>query len=104
MENQLTEDQIAQFTEVFSLFDKDSNKIDLPTIDTKELIHVMKALGQIHKEDELEDIISEVDFELVKKWVAKSQHSFSKILHISPIFDKISQPLNLSTQPFFFKI
>ena len=61
MENQLTEDQIAQFTEVFSLFDKDSNKIDLPTIDTKELIAVMKALGQTHTEDELEDIIQEVD-------------------------------------------
>ena len=65
MENQLTEDQIAQFTEVFSLFDKDSNKIDLPTIDTKELITVMKALGQTHTEAELEDIISEVD--LVKE-------------------------------------
>mgnify|MGYP001474457950 FL=1 len=72
MENQLTDDQIAQFTEVFSLFDKDSNKVDQPAINTNELIHVMKALGQIHKEDELEDIISEVDFELVKKWVVKS--------------------------------
>ena len=72
MENQLTEDQIAQFTEVFSLFDKDSNKIDLPTIDTKELITVMKALGQTHTEEELQDIISEVDLELVKKWVGKS--------------------------------
>ena len=61
MENQLTEDQIAQFTEVFSLFDKDSNKIDLPTIDTKELITVMKALGQTHTEAELEDILQEVD-------------------------------------------
>ena len=61
MENQLTEDQIAQFTEVFSLFDKDSNTVDQPAINTNELIHVMKALGQIHKEDELEDIISEVD-------------------------------------------
>ena len=61
MENQLNEDQIAQFTEVFSLFDKDSNKIDLPTIDTKELIFVMKALGQTHTEAELEDIIQEVD-------------------------------------------
>ena len=67
MENQLTEDQIAQFTKVFSLFDKDSNKIDLPTIDTKELITVMKALGQTHTEEELQDIISEVDLELVKK-------------------------------------
>merc|ERR1712129_543716 len=61
MDNQLTEDQIAQFTEVFSVFDKDSNKIDLPTIDTKELIFVMKALGQTHTEAELEDIIQEVD-------------------------------------------
>ena len=61
MENQLTEDQIAQFTEVFSVFDKDSNKIDLPTIDTKELITVMKALGQTHTEEELQDIIQEVD-------------------------------------------
>ena len=69
MENQLTEDQIAQFTEVFSLFDKDSNKIDLPTIDSKELITVMKALGQTHTEEELQDIISEVDLELVNELV-----------------------------------
>ena len=73
MENQLTEDQIAQFTEVFSLFDKDSNKIDLPTIDTKELITVMKALGQTHTEEELQDIISEVDLELVKKYFVLDQ-------------------------------
>ena len=73
MENQLTEDQIAQFTEVFSLFDKDSNKIDLPTIDTKELITVMKALGQTHTEEELQDIISEEDLELVKKHLVPDQ-------------------------------
>ena len=29
--------------------------------------------------------------EFVKKWVAKSQPSFSQILHISPILDKIPQ-------------
>ena len=73
MENQLTEDQIAQFTKVFSLFDKDSNKIDLPTIDSKELITVMKALGQTHTEEELQDIISEVDLELVKKYFVLDQ-------------------------------
>ena len=29
---------------------------------------------------------------LVKKWVAKSQSSFSQILHLSPIVDNITQP------------
>jgi Ca2+-binding EF-hand superfamily protein len=66
MDNQLTEEQKAQFTEVFSLFDKDSNTVDQPAINTNELITVMKALGQTHTEAELQDIISEVDLELVK--------------------------------------
>ena len=32
--------------------------------------------------------------EIVKKWVAKSQPSFSQILHISPVKDKITEPTN----------
>ena len=32
--------------------------------------------------------------ELVKEWGAKSQPCFSKILHLSPILDNITQPLN----------
>ena len=38
------------------------------------------------------------DLELVKKWVAKSQPSFSQILHISPILVKITKPFPLLQQ------
>ena len=43
MEKQLTKEQIEAFTEVFSLFDKDSSGC----IDTKELSMVMTSLGQV---------------------------------------------------------
>ena len=43
MEKQLTKEQISAFTEVFSLFDKDSSG----SIDTKELSMVMISLGQV---------------------------------------------------------
>ncbi|KAL6477227.1 hypothetical protein MHYP_G00130620 [Metynnis hypsauchen] len=55
--DQLTEEQIAEFKEAFSLFDKDGDG----TITTKELGTVMRSLGQNPTEAELQDMINEVD-------------------------------------------
>ncbi|EPZ33241.1 EF-hand [Rozella allomycis CSF55] len=55
--DQLTEEQIAEFKEAFSLFDKDGDG----TITTKELGTVMLSLGQNPTEAELQDMINEVD-------------------------------------------
>nr|ADL29886.1 yellow cameleon Nano15 [synthetic construct] len=57
MHDQLTEEQIAEFKEAFSLFDKDGDG----TITTKELGTVMRSLGQNPTEAELQDMINEVD-------------------------------------------
>ena len=50
MADQLTEEQIAEFKEAFSLFDKDGDG----TITTKELGTVMRSLGQNPTEAELQ--------------------------------------------------
>nr|AHZ89377.1 CH-GECO2.1 [synthetic construct] len=55
--DQLTEEQIAEFKEAFSLFDKGG----AGTITTKELGTVMRSLGQNPTEAELQDMINEVD-------------------------------------------
>nr|BAW98169.1 luminescent protein GeNL(Ca2+)-520 [synthetic construct] len=57
MHDQLTEEQIAEFKEAFSLFDKDGDG----TITTRELGTVMRSLGQNPTEAELQDMINEVD-------------------------------------------
>nr|BBB18810.1 calcium indicator protein GeNL(Ca2+)-110u [synthetic construct] len=57
MHDQLTEEQIAEFKEAFSLFDKDGDG----TITTKDLGTVMRSLGQNPTEAELQDMINEVD-------------------------------------------
>ncbi|CAL9127696.1 unnamed protein product, partial [Musa textilis] len=70
MAEQLTDDQIAEFKEAFSLFDKDGDgqipllplSLDDPRcITTKELGTVMRSLGQNPTEAELQDMINEVD-------------------------------------------
>jgi hypothetical protein len=43
--DQLTEEQIAEFKEAFSLFDRDGDG----TITTKELGTVMRSLGQVRR-------------------------------------------------------
>jgi calmodulin len=53
----LTEEQIAEFKEAFSLFDNDGDG----TITTKELGTVMRSLGQNPTEAELKEIVEEVD-------------------------------------------
>jgi len=53
----LTEEQIAEYKEAFSLFDKSGDG----TITTKDLGTVIRALGKNPTEAELQDIINEVD-------------------------------------------
>ncbi|XP_012440358.1 calmodulin [Gossypium raimondii] len=56
MVDQLTDEQIAEFKEAFSLFDKDGDGC----ITTKELGTVMRSLGQNPTEAELQGMINEV--------------------------------------------
>ncbi|KAK0444259.1 calmodulin [Desarmillaria tabescens] len=55
--DQLSNEQITEFKEAFSLFDKDGDG----TITTAELGTVMRSLGQNPTEGELHDMINEVD-------------------------------------------
>jgi len=57
MTTDLSEEQVAEFKEAFSLFDKDGDG----KITTKELGTVMRSLGQNPTEAELQDMINEVD-------------------------------------------
>jgi len=54
---QLTEEQISEFKEAFSLFDKYGDG----TIETKVLGTVLRSLGQNPTEYELQDMINEID-------------------------------------------
>lgn len=54
---ELTEEQVAEFKECFSLFDSDGSG----TVDTSELGEVMRSLGQKMSDDELHRMIEEVD-------------------------------------------
>ncbi|KYQ99709.1 calmodulin [Tieghemostelium lacteum] len=56
-QEQLTEEQLAEFKEAFSLFDKDGDGC----ITSKELGTVMRSLGQNPTEAEIHDMINEVD-------------------------------------------
>jgi len=57
MADQYTEEQIAEFKEAFSLFDKDGDG----TIDADELGTVLRSLGHQPTEEEVEDMIREAD-------------------------------------------
>jgi len=56
-QDQLSQEQISEFREAFSLFDKDGDG----SITTVELGTVMRSLGQNPTEIELQDMINEVD-------------------------------------------
>ncbi|XP_064621637.1 calmodulin-A-like isoform X2 [Lineus longissimus] len=53
----LTEEQIAEFKEAFSMFDKDGDE----TITTEEIGGILRSLGQNPTEAELWDMVNEVD-------------------------------------------
>mmetsp|Transcript_2492 Transcript_2492/g.5990 ORF Transcript_2492/g.5990 Transcript_2492/m.5990 type:complete len:149 (+) Transcript_2492:108-554(+) len=57
MSEQYTEEQIAEFKEAFSLFDKDGDG----TIDADELGTVLRSLGNQPTDEEVEDMIREAD-------------------------------------------
>ncbi|GFE53837.1 calmodulin [Babesia ovis] len=57
MADQLSEEQIAEFKEAFSLFDRDGDG----SITTKELGTVMRSLGQNPTEAEIADMINDID-------------------------------------------
>ncbi|XP_037637888.1 calmodulin-alpha-like [Sebastes umbrosus] len=57
MADQLTEEQIAEFKEAFSIFDHDGNG----RITTKELDKALQALDQKPTKADLKDMIKEVD-------------------------------------------
>ena len=93
--DQLTEEQIAEFKEAFSLFDKDGDG----TITTKELGTVMRSLGQNPTEAELADMINEVDadgngtidfpeFLTMMARKMKDTDSEEEILEAFKVFDK----------------
>uniref|UniRef100_A0A667GMJ3 EF-hand domain-containing protein n=1 Tax=Lynx canadensis TaxID=61383 RepID=A0A667GMJ3_LYNCA len=57
MADQLTEEQIAELKEAFSLFDKDGGG----AVTTRKFGTVVRSLGQNPTEDELQDMINKVD-------------------------------------------
>ncbi|WVZ54614.1 hypothetical protein U9M48_005384 [Paspalum notatum var. saurae] len=57
VEQHLSKQQIEEFREAFSLFDKDGDG----TITSKELGTVMRSLGQSPTEEELKEMVEEVD-------------------------------------------
>ena len=88
MANQLTEEQIAEFKEAFSLFDKDGDG----TITTKELGTVMRSLGQNPNEAELQYMIKEVvafpEFLIIMAQKMKEKVSKEEIREAFRVFDK----------------
>eukprot|EP01101_Sappina_pedata_P009203 TRINITY_DN52_c0_g2_i1.p2 TRINITY_DN52_c0_g2~~TRINITY_DN52_c0_g2_i1.p2 ORF type:complete len:161 (-),score=90.22 TRINITY_DN52_c0_g2_i1:99-554(-) len=57
MSHKLSEDQVAEFKEAFSLFDKDGDG----SITAKELGTVMRRLGQNPTDEELNAMVNDVD-------------------------------------------
>eukprot|EP00612_Vaucheria_litorea_P002478 CAMPEP_0171459286 /NCGR_PEP_ID=MMETSP0945-20130129/4630_1 /TAXON_ID=109269 /ORGANISM="Vaucheria litorea, Strain CCMP2940" /LENGTH=149 /DNA_ID=CAMNT_0011985273 /DNA_START=27 /DNA_END=476 /DNA_ORIENTATION=- len=57
MAEALTEEQIAECRDAFSIFDKDGNG----TISTSEIAQVMRSMNQNPSEEEIQQMISEVD-------------------------------------------
>jgi len=92
----LSDEQVAEFKEAFSLFDKDGSG----AIDIDELTEVMKSLGQNPSRKELEEMIAEVDedgggeidfdefLEMMAKALTKEVDSFEEMMKCFKVFDK----------------
>jgi len=88
----LGELQRAEFKEAFDEFDKDGSG----SISTKELLHVMRSIGQNPTEDEINELVMESDMngdgtlqlnefiEMMKKKSSESdQTEVSLLIHLS---------------------
>ncbi|ODV59269.1 calmodulin [Ascoidea rubescens DSM 1968] len=95
MADKLTDEQITEFKEAFSLFDKDNDG----KITTKELATVMRSLGQNPSESELKDLINQIDanndgfidfaeFLAMMARKLKESDSEAEILEAFKVFDK----------------
>ena len=95
MAKDLTPEQITEYKEAFSFFDKDGDG----SITTKELGLVMKSLGQNSSQVELQGMIDEMDengngsvdfqefLEIIKK-AALNHNSEEELVQAFKIFDK----------------
>lgn len=90
---EFTEEQIAEYKEAFSLFDKDGDG----RITCNELGIVMKSLGQEPTENELKDMINEVDHnmsgtiefdEFLLMMKMKEKDSMEELKEAFKVFDK----------------
>ncbi len=94
---EMTEEQLAEFKEAFTLFDKDGDG----TITTKELETVMRSLGQNPTAAELQDMVNEVDCDgngtldfaevagiMQKKMQEQTSDGYSEIQEAFKVFDK----------------
>lgn len=90
MIDHLTEEQVAEFQEAFSLFDRDNDGI----ITIKELGTLMRSLGHNPTENELADMINEegtIDFLEFLKRMARNMRKMSfeeQILEAFQVSDK----------------
>mmetsp|Transcript_42448 Transcript_42448/g.51462 ORF Transcript_42448/g.51462 Transcript_42448/m.51462 type:complete len:166 (+) Transcript_42448:617-1114(+) len=92
---QLTESQVAEFKECFSLFDKDGSG----TVDTSELGIVLKSIGQQLTDEELLAMVREVDadgsgevdfpeFCALMARQMQNMHEDSELLDMFELFDE----------------
>ncbi|VAI30019.1 unnamed protein product [Triticum turgidum subsp. durum] len=77
--DELTKEQIQEFREAFSLFDKDGDG----TITTKELGTVMRSLGQHPTEEELKDFLG-----LVARQMRGDAEAEEELHEAFRVFDK----------------
>ncbi|XP_069114950.1 calmodulin-like [Argopecten irradians] len=105
MADQLTEDQIAEFKEAFTLFDKNGDG----TIASSELGTVMRSLSQNPTEAELQDMISDVDkggngtidfpeFLVMMTHKMQEEDSEEELVEAFKVFDKDGQGLISSAE------
>ena len=103
--DQLTEEQINEFKETFSLFDKDTDG----TITTKEFGTVMRSLYQNLAEAELQDVINEAIDEQVDEMIREADidgdgqvnyEEFVKMMMSKWIFNQLSINNNLTSYSF----